>query len=59
MKVVLDIETIQCTREDWVRLAGKCPPAHAESPAFDLFAAGEAAAERQAEEEHSAKTAFD
>ena len=54
MKVVLDIETIQCTREDWTRLAGKCRQPAQESPEFDLFAAGEAEAERQAEEEQYA-----
>ena len=41
MKVVLDIETIQSTREDWARLAGKCPPPIGEEPEHDLFAAGE------------------
>jgi len=59
MKVVLDIETIQCTREDWLRLGGKCPPVEDKSPPFDLFAAGEAEAERQAENEQYAKAAFD
>ena len=59
MKVVLDIETIQCPREDWARLAGKCLPAEPEAPASDLFAAGEAEAERQAGAEQYAKSAFD
>ncbi|HEY7531811.1 MAG TPA: 3'-5' exonuclease, partial [Nitrospiraceae bacterium] len=59
MKVVLDIETLQCTREDWARLAGKCRPPDAQSPASDLFAAGEAEAERQAEDDLYAKSAFD
>src|SRR5690349_13352321 len=59
MKVVLDIETIQCTREDWLRLGGKCPPVEDKSPPFDLFAAGEAEAVRQAANEQYAKADFD
>ena len=59
MKVVLDIETIQCTRENWLRLAGRCRPVEPEAPAVDLFAAGEAEAERHAEDEQYAKAAFD
>jgi 3'-5' exonuclease len=59
MKVVLDIETIQATRDAWGRLAGKpCVPVDLE-PGIDLFAAGEAAAQRQADEEQYAKSAFD
>jgi DNA polymerase elongation subunit (family B) len=59
MKVVLDIETIQSTREDWARLAGKCYSPLGEEPEYDLFAAGEAEAQRQAENEQYAKSAFD
>ena len=51
MKVVLDIDTVQCPREDWARLAGKSRPSETDLPASDLFAAGEAEAQRQAEEE--------
>ena len=46
MKVVLDIETIQSTREDWARLAGKCYSPIGVEPEYDLFAAGEAEAQR-------------
>lgn len=62
MKVVLDIETIQAPREEWARLVGKCHSDHASEPApekFDLFAAGEAEAQRLAEDELYAKSAFD
>ena len=59
MKIVLDIETIQCPRDDWARLAGKCRSVESEPPEYDLFAAGQAEAQRQAEEEQSAKSAFD
>ena len=62
MKVVLDIETIQAPREEWARLVGKCHSDHASEPApekFDLFAAGEAEAQREAEDELYAKSAFD
>ena len=60
MKVVIDIETIQAPREDWARLAGKChPQPEADLPEFDLFAAGEAQAQRQAEDEQYARSAFD
>ena len=59
MKVVLDIETVQCPREDWARLAGKSWPSETDLPASDLFAAGETEAQRQAEEELYAKSAFD
>lgn len=62
MKVVLDIETIQTPREEWARLVGKCHPDRASEPGpeeFDLFAAGESEAQRQAEDELYAKSAFD
>ncbi len=59
MKVVLDIETIQATRDAWARLAGKSCPSVDLEPGMDLFAAGEAEAQRQADEEQYAKSAFD
>ncbi|HEX8749744.1 MAG TPA: 3'-5' exonuclease [Nitrospira sp.] len=62
MKVVLDIETIQAPRQEWARLIGKCqPPVDVESVSeeYDLFAAGEAEAQRQKEDDHYAKSAFD
>lgn len=61
MKVVIDIETIQAPREEWARLTGKVPPG-GEVPLdedMDLFAAGAAAEQRQAEDELYAKSAFD
>ncbi len=62
MKVVLDIETVQAPREEWARLVGKLPAMGAEplpDEELDLFAAGEAEARRQAQEELYAKSAFD
>jgi len=62
MKIVLDIETIQAPREEWARLIGKCqPPTDLDNVAqgYDLFAASEAEAQRQEEENHYAKSAFD
>lgn len=62
MKIVLDIETIQAPREDWARLIGKCqPPTNSDSVSqeYDLFAASEAEAQRQEEDTHYAKSAFD
>ena len=62
MKVVLDIETIQAPREEWARLAGKQPRGDEESGSegsSDLFAAGAAEAQRHAEDELYAKSAFD
>ena len=62
MKVVLDIETVQAPREEWARLVGKAPlPSQDEAPSgsFDLFAAGAAEAQRQAEDDLYAKSAFD
>ena len=60
MKVVLDIETVQAPKEEWLRLTGKTqdrdePPLEE----HDLFAAGEAEAKRHAEEEQYGKSAFD
>jgi DNA polymerase elongation subunit (family B) len=62
MKVVLDIETIQVPREEWARLAGKLPSSGEAGPVgegYDLFAAGAAEAQRLAEDEQYAKSAFD
>lgn len=62
MKIVLDIETIQAPREEWARLIGKClPPTGLDnvSQEYDLFAASEAEARRQEEDNHYAKSAFD
>lgn len=62
MKIVLDIETIQAPREEWARLIGKCqPPTDLDnvSQEYDLFAASEAEAQRQEEDNHYAKSAFD
>ncbi len=62
MKVVLDIETIQATREEWARLAGKKSHDSPSGPAgadYDLFAAGAADEQRRAEDEQYAKSAFD
>jgi hypothetical protein len=60
MKVVLDIETVQASREEWARLAGKSKEEGAHPfEEGDLFAAGEAEAQRHAENELYAKSAFD
>lgn len=62
MKVVLDIETVQAPREEWARLVGKVPVAHEESAGdhdMDLFTAGAAEAQRQADDELYGKSAFD
>jgi len=62
MKVVLDIETVQASREEWARLVGKGPASSEASQAgegYDLFAAGAADAQRRAEDESYAKSAFD
>ena len=62
MKVVLDIETIQASREEWARLMGKTSMSVEGSQAdegFDLFAAGAAEEQRHAEDELYAKSAFD
>jgi 3'-5' exonuclease len=62
MKVVLDIETVQASREEWARLVGK--PTEASGPApgevgYDLFTAGEADEARRVDDESYAKSAFD
>jgi predicted PolB exonuclease-like 3'-5' exonuclease len=62
MKVVLDIETIQAPREEWARLVGKHPSSGEPGPVgegYDLFTAGAAEAQRLAEDEQYAKSAFD
>jgi DNA polymerase elongation subunit (family B) len=62
MKVVLDIETIQAPREEWARLVGKALSHGADAQSaegFDLFTAGAAEEQRQAEDELYAKSAFD
>ncbi len=61
MKVVLDIETVQATREEWARLLGKGSdgtPDRLET-GYDLFSAGEAEERRHADDELYAKSAFD
>lgn len=61
MKVVLDIETIQPSREEWARLVGKQLTAGREGreePA-DLFEVGAEEQQRRAEDELYAKSAFD
>lgn len=61
MKVVLDIETIQPSREEWARLVGKQLTAEREGkeePA-DLFEVGAEEQQRRAEDELYAKSAFD
>ncbi len=62
MRVVLDIETIQAPRQEWARLAGKLPNGGEEAlsdEGLDLFTAGAAEQQRQAEDELYAKSAFD
>jgi 3'-5' exonuclease len=62
VKVVLDIETIQASREEWARLVGKVSRSgegsHSEGD-FDLFTAGAAEEQRHVEDELYAKSAFD
>jgi hypothetical protein len=62
MKVVLDIETIQAPRDEWARLVGKVPSGdepEQSGEGHDLFTVGAAEAQRQAEDEQYAKSAFD
>jgi len=62
MKVVLDIETIQATREEWARLKGmelSSSQTHAESPSSDLFRHAELEEQRKKENEQFAQSAFD
>ncbi|WP_455378758.1 3'-5' exonuclease [Petrachloros mirabilis] len=62
MKVVLDIETIQASKEEWSRLMGKdliFPEAESVDEGFDLFTVGAAEERRRTEDEQYAKSAFD
>jgi 3'-5' exonuclease len=62
VKVVLDIETIQASREEWARLVGKVSRSGEGSQSeggFDLFTAGAAEEQRHVEDELYAKSAFD
>jgi hypothetical protein len=62
MKVVLDIETVQATRDEWAGLVGKVTTNSESSQTwegYDLFAAGAAEEQRRAEDESYAKSAFD
>ena len=62
MKVVLDIETIQASREEWARLIGKVQRGGEGSQregSVDLFAAGALEEQRHAEDELYEKSAFD
>ncbi|HMS85331.1 MAG TPA: 3'-5' exonuclease [Nitrospira sp.] len=62
MKVVLDIETVQASREEWARLVGKSSEDHSPAPGeagYDLFTAGVAEEARRADDESYAKSAFD
>ncbi len=58
MKMVLDIETIPASKEEWARLAGVTIRSN-EEPAADLFAQADEEARRRDEEELYAKSAFD
>lgn len=58
MRVVLDIETIPSPREEWARLAGVVLHDRQE-PAADLFAQAEDDAQRQAQDDLYARSAFD
>ncbi|OQW48982.1 MAG: hypothetical protein A4C66_00235 [Nitrospira sp. HN-bin3] len=62
MKVVLDIETVQASREEWARLVGKPSEGTGPDPGevgYDLFTAGAAEEARRADDESYAKSAFD
>ena len=61
MKIVLDIETVQPTREEWSRLIGKPTPGDQLSTddCMDLFSASAADEQRRADDELYAKCAFD
>ena len=62
MKVVLDIETVQASRDEWARLVGKTQSGGDSARSgeeYDLFAAGAAEEQRHAEDELYAKSAFD
>ncbi len=59
MIVVLDIETVQASRDEWTRLAGGGTSSGGAEPAEDLFSLADAEARRQREEEAYEKSAFD
>jgi hypothetical protein len=62
MKVVLDIETIQTSREEWARLTGKQDSSRSldfPQEGYDLFEACAAEERRRLEDEQYAKSAFD
>ena len=62
MKVVLDIETVQASRDDWARLVGQSQVGRDSvrlAEEYDLFAAGAAEEQRHVEDELYAKSAFD
>ncbi len=60
MKVVLDIETIQPSREDWARLIGAGDAGEpASEPADNLFDHAAATEKKKLEDEQYAKSAFD
>lgn len=61
MKIVLDIETVQPTREEWSRLIGKPTPGDQLSTddCMDLFSASAADEQRRADDDLYAKCAFD
>lgn len=62
MKVALDIETVQASKEEWARLTGVVSAsggAQSVGQDYDLFAAGETEAQRRAEDEMYDKSAFD
>lgn len=61
MKIVLDIETVQPSRDEWARLSGR--PAGSDvlsaDECMDLFSASAADEQRRADDELYAKCAFD
>lgn len=62
MKVVLDIETIQTSREEWARISGKQDSTDGLDTSvegYDLFEAGAAEERRRVQDEQYAKSAFD
>ncbi|MEW6543286.1 MAG: 3'-5' exonuclease [Nitrospirota bacterium] len=60
MKVVLDIETVQPSREEWARLVGLGEPGEALLEAADnLFDRAEASEKKRLEDEQYARSAFD
>lgn len=62
MIVVLDIETVQASRNEWARLVGlqeSAPEGGSAEPADDLFTRADADAQRRREDEAYEKSAFD